>query len=289
MKNQATVVRILVKAEDGHFLLVRRSEGDRWSPHKYELPGGKVDFQEEFEEAAKRELREETGLENASLTFLHAFSEEFHGTLYTILAYTAEVGYKKPITLSDEHDALLWTTQEGLRQLEVTGHTNEIVDVALQASSTSVNNELNNYDVKKSSNLTEVVIYTDGGSRGNPGPSASGYAILDKEESVLEEGGEYLGITTNSQAEYQAVKLALEQAAKYHPQRITFCIDSEMVVGEMNGRYQIKNRDLWPIYARIKELMGQFKSVHFVHVGRELNRLADAKVNEILDSHMRKA
>ena len=131
----------------------------------------------------------------------------------------------------------------------------------------------------------QVHIFTDGGSRGNPGESASGYVIMTPDEAVLETGGEYLGITTNNQAEYQAVKLALQQAAKFKPKEIRFFIDSELVVKQMNGQYRIRNRDLWPIHNDIKNLMTSYGSVTFTHVRRELNKIADAEVNRILDSH----
>jgi ribonuclease HI len=147
--------------------------------------------------------------------------------------------------------------------------------------------ELDSYVAEKSTKTNELVIYTDGGARGNPGPSASGFVIMTTSDEVLEEGGEYIGITTNNQAEYQAVKLALIAAKKYHPQRISFRMDSELVVRQMTGDYQITNRDLWPVHTFITEAMKEFKRVDFTHVRRELNRAADAKVNEILDAHER--
>ncbi len=128
-------------------------------------------------------------------------------------------------------------------------------------------------------------IFTDGGSRGNPGPSASGYVILNEEEEIIEEGGEYLGITTNNQAEYQAVKQALQAAIKFDPQEIHFFVDSLLVVNQLKGVYKIKNRDLWPIHSDIKDIAENFENVSFTHVRREHNKLADAKVNEVLDSH----
>jgi ribonuclease HI len=129
-----------------------------------------------------------------------------------------------------------------------------------------------------------VHIFTDGGSRGNPGPSASGYVIMTTKDEILEEGGEYLGITTNNQAEYQAVKLALEQVVKYEPQEINFFIDSLLVVNQMNGVWKIKNRELWPVHEAIKKLTQQFGEVTFTHVRREFNTLADKQVNVVLDS-----
>ena len=132
----------------------------------------------------------------------------------------------------------------------------------------------------------KVDVFSDGGSRGNPGKSASGYVILTTDETVLETGGEYLGIATNNQAEYQAVRLALEQAKKYSPLAVRFFIDSELVVKQLNGEYKIKNNNLWPIYEAIKKLMKEFPSVTFTHVRREQNTLADKEVNRILDDRI---
>lgn len=132
---------------------------------------------------------------------------------------------------------------------------------------------------------TKLNIYSDGGSRGNPGPSASGYVILTgDEEHVLERGGHYLGITTNNQAEYQAVKIALESARKFHAKEISFYVDSLLVANQLNGVYKVKNKELWPVHEAINTLVGEFESVTFEHVRREQNTLADDEVNKILDA-----
>lgn len=132
--------------------------------------------------------------------------------------------------------------------------------------------------------IREVKLFTDGGSRGNPGPSSSGYAILDMNGEVIEEGGEYLGVTTNNQAEYQAVKLGLESSQKLGARKVHGHMDSLLVVNQMNGIFKIKNRELWPIHQAIKDLIVGFESVTFAHVPREMNKLADAQVNVILDA-----
>jgi ribonuclease HI len=129
----------------------------------------------------------------------------------------------------------------------------------------------------------EVVVYTDGGSRGNPGPSASGFVVYAADGELLFEGGKYLGLTTNNQAEYQAVRLGLEKALELHAQVVSFRLDSQLVANQLTGVYQIKNRDLWPIHASIKDLITKFKKVTFTHVRREFNKEADAMVNKILD------
>jgi ribonuclease HI/pterin-4a-carbinolamine dehydratase len=134
--------------------------------------------------------------------------------------------------------------------------------------------------------MEKVKIFADGGSRGNPGPSASGFVVLDMEDSVLVDKGVYLGITTNNQAEYTALKLALEECRKMGAKEVDVYMDSLLVVNQMKGIFKIKNRDLWPIHDAIKKLAAGFDKVEFSHVPRELNKLADAEVNKALDAHL---
>lgn len=134
--------------------------------------------------------------------------------------------------------------------------------------------------------LKEVRVYADGGSRGNPGPSASGYVILDMHNAVLVDKGVYLGVTTNNQAEYQALKFALEEAQRMHAQKVQVYMDSLLVINQMKEIFKVKNRELWPIHNQIKQLVGTFRDVSFMHVPRELNKLADAAVNRALDEAM---
>lgn len=129
-----------------------------------------------------------------------------------------------------------------------------------------------------------VKLYGDGGSRGNPGPSASGFVILDMNDNVLLEQGVYLGITTNNQAEYQALKFGLEKALRSGVSEIDVFMDSLLVINQLKGIFKVKNRDLWPIYAAILELAKEFKHITFTHVPRELNKLADEQVNICLDA-----
>lgn len=132
----------------------------------------------------------------------------------------------------------------------------------------------------------KVIINGDGGSRGNPGPSASGFVIQDGTgKTVLETGGQFLGITTNNQAEYRAVLFALERAHELGVEEIEFRLDSLLVVNQMNGVFKVKNKDLWPIYEEIKKLCTSFKKVTFIHVLREFNKLADAEANRIMDAN----
>ncbi len=131
--------------------------------------------------------------------------------------------------------------------------------------------------------LTEAKLYADGGSRGNPGPSASGFAIMAMDGQVVVKKGVYLGVTTNNQAEYQALKLGLEEARAMGVRELHVFMDSLLVINQMLGKFKVKNRDLWPIHDSIKQLATVFKQVTFVHIPRELNKIADGAVNEALD------
>ena len=140
-------------------------------------------------------------------------------------------------------------------------------------------------DVNKSTK--KVKLYADGGSRGNPGPSASGYVLLDEHDALIMQNGVYLGVTTNNQAEYQALKLGLESALKLGAREVVVYMDSMLVVNQMKGIFKVKNRDLWPIHDSVKELLTKFTGVSFTHVPRELNKQADSEVNKILDTHLK--
>jgi ribonuclease HI len=139
-------------------------------------------------------------------------------------------------------------------------------------------------DEKKSTIITELQLYADGGSRGNPGPSASGYVLFNIDGDVVLRRGEYLGVTTNNQAEYQALKLGLEHALHdFQARDVRVYMDSMLVVNQMKNIFKIKNRELWPIHNACAELVGKFRKVTFDHVPRELNKLADEEVNKVLD------
>lgn len=131
--------------------------------------------------------------------------------------------------------------------------------------------------------LKEAKLYADGGSRGNPGPSASGFAIMNMDGQVVVKKGVYLGLTTNNQAEYQALKVGLEEARELGVRELHVYMDSLLVVNQMLGIFKVKNRDLWPIHDAIKQLVATFQHVSFTHVPRELNKIADRAVNDALD------
>jgi ribonuclease HI len=132
---------------------------------------------------------------------------------------------------------------------------------------------------------SKVKLYADGGSRGNPGPSALGFVVVDPSSSeVVFEFGKYIGITTNNQAEYQALVRGMEYCRAHGIREIEVYMDSLLVINQMKGIFKVRNRDLWSLYEKAKEFASSFNSITFQHVPRELNKLADIQVNIALDS-----
>lgn len=127
-----------------------------------------------------------------------------------------------------------------------------------------------------------IKVFTDGGSRGNPGPSASGMVLLTPDDQLIEAFGVYLGETTNNQAECKAVLFALEAAIKHGAKKIDFYMDSMLVCKQLLGEYKIKNEALKPIYAEIWEYTKDLE-VTYSHVYREFNKAADEQVNIAID------
>lgn len=287
---QTLTVRAIIK-QDQKVLLLRRAGGNPVYQGLYELPGGKVEFGEDPRAAIQREITEETGREVETLQLFDVHSELDVRDVqhqYIVLVFLVSLKPETTIEISTDHDKYAWKKVSEIQLNEVT----ETTRLALQLEDGSIltdkrnDTSLNNVD-KISTNYDELLIYTDGGSRGNPGPSASGFVICDKQERLVFEGGKYLGVTTNNQAEYQAVKFALEKARELGANRLSFRLDSQLVVNQLNGIFQIKNRDLWPIHQSIKELTKHFSKVSFTHVRREFNKEADAIVNKILDEQAR--
>lgn len=125
-------------------------------------------------------------------------------------------------------------------------------------------------------------MFSDGGARGNPGPAGIGYVLEVQGEDPIHYG-EYIGATTNNQAEYQALFKGLMKAAEIGVNTITCYLDSELVVKQLNGQYKMKNEALRPWYDQILALKNSFQSVSFEHVPRAKNKEADKLVNEAID------
>src|SRR5258708_1212188 len=120
-----------------------------------------------------------------------------------------------------------------------------------------------------------LIVFTDGASRGNPGPAAYGYIIKDRMGVMLHQAGEVIGETTNNVAEYTGVLKALEYIAKFYSQKkidsISFFMDSQLIARQLAGIYKIKNPTLKQIYLQIKVLEDKFSQISYTHIPRGEN------------------
>jgi len=134
-------------------------------------------------------------------------------------------------------------------------------------------------------------MFADGGSRGNPGPAASGAIIYLLDESgeikeTLGEAQEYLGKATNNMAEYHAIVIGLKKAIELGVKDLDVRLDSQLAVRQINGIYRVKNPELAKKFAEIYVLRQSFDKITFTHVRREFNKVADAIVNRVLDAQV---
>ncbi len=131
----------------------------------------------------------------------------------------------------------------------------------------------------------KIIIYSDGGARGNPGPAGIGAVLYDSEKNTIAEISEYIGETTNNQAEYKAMLAGIEKAQEIGVENLICYLDSELVVKQMKREYKVKNKDLAPLFVRAYNLSMSFKTISFIHIRREKNKVADALANLAMDSH----
>lgn len=130
----------------------------------------------------------------------------------------------------------------------------------------------------------KATIYTDGGARGNPGPAGIGVVLsYNGEEKIFKE---YIGETTNNQAEYKAVILGLEKCKETGAEEVDVFLDSELVQQQLCQKYKVKNKDLAPLFVKAWNLSLGFKKVKYTHVRRSDNKLADKLVNEAIDERL---
>lgn len=130
----------------------------------------------------------------------------------------------------------------------------------------------------------KIKIFSDGGARGNPGPAGIGAVLKDENDEIIAEISEYIGETTNNQAEYRALIAGLGKAKELKGEEIECFLDSELVVKQLNREYKVKNKELSPLFIKAWNLHLGFKKISFKHIPRELNKEADALVNKALDA-----
>ncbi|MDR2036061.1 MAG: ribonuclease HI family protein, partial [Coriobacteriales bacterium] len=122
--------------------------------------------------------------------------------------------------------------------------------------------------------IKQAILHTDGGSRGNPGPSGIGYVLLaddGREVVTLSEGGAFIGQATNNEAEYQALLWGLLNAKALAVTQVRIHCDSELVVKQVRGEYQVRSAGIKPLHAQVKQVLAGFASYEIGHVYREHN------------------
>lgn len=291
MKQRIRVSAICKK--DGDILLLKRAGGRiDGDVANFELPTGKIIFGEQPEEAMARVLYENTGIKTASLqlvdvvTFTSLEGSSQLGSLYII--YEIKITEETPVQITSErYSAYKWTALN-----ETTNYPlDEATMMVLQITSTKgveVHTKLRKIGESGQVALSGdmAIVYTDGGSRGNPGPSGIGYYIVGADGREIKRGGEYLGMSNSRLAEYYGLKEGLEQAIELGLKRVNFRSDSLMMVNQLNGVYQVKNLDLMQVYSDVLGLLSKLESYSFTHVPREQNKEADAEVNRVIDENV---
>ncbi len=138
----------------------------------------------------------------------------------------------------------------------------------------------------------DLIIYTDGGSRGNPGPSAIGVVFKDKNENTLKKYAQFIGYATNNEAEYQAIIFALKKAKlifgkdKIKKMKVLIKMDSELAFKQLTGQYKLREERIQKFFIEIHNLKIDFYKVDFMHIKREFNKEADALVNQALNDNL---
>ena len=132
--------------------------------------------------------------------------------------------------------------------------------------------------------MDRITIYTDGGSRGNPGPGGAAYILKDADGNTIAGRGAFMKNTTNNVAEYAALVGGLKAAAEMKCKEISICSDSELMVKQINGQYRVKNSKLKIFYSQCIDLLAGFESWKITHIRREKNEEADALANRAMDA-----
>ena len=300
MKQRIRVVGIVSKGDD--ILLLKRPQGRMDTEPVWELPTAKIGFGEQPEEAIVRVIDEalDVAVENLELkdavTFVALSSASRLYNLYIV--YAVKLPEEAKITLSDlysQYKFLKYNT-DNISKLKIEDATRSVLSIELGDEEVEraqiFNNQIGEDGGSKNiyRNVANgVTIYTDGASRGNPGPAGLGYYIIDENGNEVKRGGEFLGFATSRVAEYYGLKEGCEQAIEMGYKSVRFVSDNLMMVNQMNGIYAVKNRDLQPIKRDIDELLKQFEAVAFVHVRREYNKEADSEANLAIDRHFERS
>ncbi len=278
MKQRIRVVGIV--REGNGVLILKRNRGRSEAPVFWELPTGKSNFGEQPEEAMVRSLADYTNLKVKTITlrdvvtFLALEGSSRLSNLYIVYE----------ISVLNANDLAPHDRYNGYKYIKDFTATN----IHLNEASTSVleilEGQVSTDRISSRDTANSVMIYVDGASRGNPGPSGIGYQIINTDGNVLEQGGEFIGFATSRVAEYYAMRNGIEHAVKLGLKTARFFSDSLMVINQLNGIFSIKNSDILPIYNSIQTLLENFDSVSFTYIPRSDNAVADGEANKAINN-----
>ena len=276
--------------KDGEILLLKRTGGRIENAEiNFELPTGKIIFGEQPEEAMARVLYENTGVKTASLqlmdavTFTSLEGSSQLGSLYIIYEVKLDDDTSIKIT-SERYSAYKWMPLSEASKYPLEQATMMVLQIT-STKGAEIHSKVHRIGEEAVSVGDMATVYTDGGSRGNPGPSGIGYYIVGPDGRELKRGGEFLGMSNSRLAEYYALKEGLEQAIELGLKRVNFVSGSLMMVNQLNGVYQVKNLDLMQVYSDVLGLLSKLDSYSFTHVPREQNKEADAEANRVIDEN----
>lgn len=284
---QRMIVQVILRDKLENILLLRRSIGNPNNIGQMELPGGAVKDSEQPEDALRRHVKKDTGLDLDNFRIKDALNmkdRENSEAEQMFIVYESNLFFEKPsLTIGSSFDRYEWSSLKDLKSYNLRDSAAMILNTLPEDN---FSESLRQTGLGSRLSAFKHILYSDGGSRGNPGPSAAAFAIIDTDTGQpIEEEGVYLGITTNNQAEYHGLRLGIERAIERGILSLECRLDSMLVVNQLNGSYHIKNRELWPIFERIRSYIPQFEKITFVHIPRDENQKADSLVNQLLDQH----
>ncbi len=288
MKQKIRIAGMIRRAD--HFLVLKKNRGRADMPTTWELPVCKIQVGEQPEEAIARLVDEDLSLTvkkmkiRDAITFTEYVDASKIYSLYIIYDIDIEDNEDSKIHLSDKYSSykFLGFNDDIFSNLSLEEASAAVLEIELGKTGNRQNGEV---AVGLRGAANGPIIYTDGASRGNPGPSGIGYVIYNEDGQEIKRGGEFIGFATSRVAEYYALKEGCEQAMELSFKTVRFVSDNLMMVNQMNGIYQVKNNDILPIYSDINKLIQNFDAVAFTHVKRERNIVADSEANKAIDRH----
>ena len=287
MKQRIRVVGI-VKDGDS-ILLLKRFQNRAEEVPAWEILTGKIRFGEQPEEALARSFYEYLGVEVSSLklidvvTFVGLSGSSQMENLYIVF----EVALPELAKLipTERYTAFKYLKKTELASVRLDDATMSVIDIVSGHKREAINMKPTDAIDDPRGAANGATVYVDGGSRGNPGPAAVGYVVLGPDGKAIKRGGEFIGFATSRVAEYYAMKEGIEQAIELGLKHVRFIGDNLMMINQLKGVYQVKSKDLIPIYNDIQILLKEFEAVSFTHVKRSQNMEADREADRALKGH----